>query len=291
MVMDVSQVSISEISVSEAIGAAAGRLSPAERKVAEVVTRDPEAVAFGTVAEVARLSGTSGPTVVRFAERVGYDGFVGLQAIVRERLSERLRPAVQRIRSDSATPVLARALEVEIENVRRTLEAVRADDFEGAVRLLADTRRAVTVLPSEQCQSPGRGFADELSLLRDHVQLAGGSEFRLVTELVRLRPDDVVVLIDLQRHERWILEAARRVAESGARRVVVSDSLLSPLARDADHAFAVSALGAGPFDSNIGVQVLLNALIAGVAGKRRNAATRRLDALEAVWTRSGALAE
>ncbi|MEW6268414.1 MAG: MurR/RpiR family transcriptional regulator, partial [Thermodesulfobacteriota bacterium] len=100
------------------------RLSPGERRVAEVVTSDPEAVAFGTVAAVARRAGTSGPTVVRFADRLGYAGFVGLQAAVREALSERLRPAVERIRSAAPAPALARALETELANVRRTLEAV-----------------------------------------------------------------------------------------------------------------------------------------------------------------------
>src|SRR3954452_6221251 len=54
-------------------------LTPSERRVAEVVLQTPEAVAFGTVAAVAKRARAGGATVVRLAERLGYDGFSGLQ--------------------------------------------------------------------------------------------------------------------------------------------------------------------------------------------------------------------
>jgi DNA-binding MurR/RpiR family transcriptional regulator len=277
--------------VSKPIRIAQESLSPAERKVAEVVNADPEAVAFGTVAGVAARAGTSGPTVVRFAERLGYRGFVGLQAAVRANLSQRLRPAVERIRGDAGASVVERTLAVEIANVRKTLEGVDARAFRAAVHRLADPRRGVGVLPSEQCRGPGSNFATELGLLRDDVHLLFGSHFRVVSQLSRVRARDTVVLVDLRRHERWLVEAAALVADAGAYRIVLSDSPLSALARGADQFFAVAAEAAGPFDSSIGIQALLNALVAGVAEKLRPAATKRLDALEAAWVRTGALVD
>ena len=67
-------------------------LSPAERRVAEVVLSDPEAVAFGTVARIAARAGTSGASVVRFATRLGFNGFSGLQAAVQAAIGQQLRP-------------------------------------------------------------------------------------------------------------------------------------------------------------------------------------------------------
>ena len=98
---------------------------------------------------MAARAGTSGPTVLRLAGRLGYAGFVELQAAVRGGLSERLRPAVERIRGTPPAPALARALEVELANVRRTLEAVDARGFEAAVALLADAD-ATGVRPAER---------------------------------------------------------------------------------------------------------------------------------------------
>lgn len=279
------------MNVTERIRAASARLSPAERRVADVVASDPEAVAFGTVASIAARAGTSGPTVLRLATRLGFAGFVELKAAVRDGLSERLRPAVERIRGVPSAPVLARALEVELANVRRTLEAVDARAFAATVALLADPRRQVFVLPSEQCRPAGTSFAVDLGLLRDGVRLVGGSEFRVVSQLARVRRGDAVLAVDLQRHERWIVEAARRAGAAGARRIVVADGPLSALADGAQHVFTAAADAAGPFDSGVGILALLNALVAGVAGALRPHAARRIERLEATWTGSGALLE
>ena len=89
--------------VSAQIDAHLPALTPAERRVAAVVADDPEAVAFGTVADVARRAGASGATVVRLAAKLGFDGFVELQAAVREEMARRLRPASERIRRPAET--------------------------------------------------------------------------------------------------------------------------------------------------------------------------------------------
>jgi DNA-binding MurR/RpiR family transcriptional regulator len=277
--------------VSERITSSAERLTPAERRVAEVVARDPEAVAFGTVAALAARAGTSGPSVVRLADRLGFAGFIGLQAAVRRDLRERLRPAALRIRSAAGerAHVLPRALDVELANVRLSLEGAEAAGFAAAVKRLASLRHRVTVLPSEQSRGVAITFAGELGILRDGVRLVEGSEFRVVSQLARLRRGDTVVLMDLRRHERWLLQAAERVASRGAARIVLVDSELSPLARGALAVLPVGAAGAGPFDSHVGMLALANALIAGVAARLRSSATRRIDALEATWVESGAL--
>jgi DNA-binding MurR/RpiR family transcriptional regulator len=282
---------VSEPNPRDAVAAALGRLSPAERRVADVVMRDPEGVAFGTVAEVAARAGTSGPSVVRLADRLGYRGFVGLQAAVRRDLRGRLRPAVERVRARPASDVVSHVLATEHENLRQTLEGLDRRAFDAAVARLADAERRVIVMASEQASGIGRLFAGELAIVRDGVRVVGGSEFRVVTQLARLGRDDTVVLMDLRRHERWIVEASRRVAAAGAARIVLVDSEVSPLAAGALAVLPVAAAAAGPFDSHVGMLAAANALIAGVAASLRRSLTRRIDALEAVWVGSGALVE
>ena len=82
--------------VFDRIHAAADRLTAAERKVAASITDDPQAVAFGTVAEIASRSGSSGASVVRLATKLGYRGFSDLQAAVRPS-SASTAPATERI--------------------------------------------------------------------------------------------------------------------------------------------------------------------------------------------------
>src|SRR5204863_4217378 len=264
--------------VSAQIDAHLPRLTKAERRVAAVVADDPEAVAFGTVADVARRAGASGATVVRLAAKLGFDGFVDLQAAVRDEMARRLRPASERIRRPAPGDVLGTALAVEIGNVAGTLEAVDRAAFEDAIGLLsgpATARRTgrVLVLSGDASSGVASLFADELSMLRPGVALVGGSEVRVARLLADVGPSDVVVAVDLARYDRAVVDAAGRAAAAGAALVALTDSALSPLATVAAASFTAAVDGAGPFDSHVGLLALANALLAGVAARLRRSAT------------------
>lgn len=264
-------------------------LSPAERRVAEVVLRDPQEVAFGTVAQLAARADTSGASVVRLAARLGYQGFSELQAAVQAAIGQQLRPAVERIRGERGSDALSRTLRAELSNVQRTLERADADGFDRAVGLLADERRPVRVLAGDAQDGIGAMCASLLSMLRGDVAQVGGSDAAVVRQLAPLPPGAVLVAVDLRRYERWVVEHARRAAEGGAVVVALTDGVLSPLAALATVSLTVVAEGAGPFDSHVGTLALVNALVTGVAGRLRDTATRRLELLEARWRDADAL--
>src|SRR5256886_1820220 len=203
--------------VSALIDAHLPRLTRAERRVAAVVADDPEAVAFGTVADVARRAGTSGATVVRLATKLGFEGFVELQGAVREELARRLRPASERIRRPAAGDVLGTALATEMGNVAATLEGVDRAAFDEAVVLVSGRAAGRgLVLSGDASSGVAAAFAAELSMLRQGVVLVDGSEVRVARQLADVGPADVVVAVDLARYDRAVLDAAARAAAAGA---------------------------------------------------------------------------
>jgi DNA-binding MurR/RpiR family transcriptional regulator len=272
------------MTLSERIADAAARLTPAERRVAQTVADDPKIVAFGTVAQLAAHSGTSGPSVLRFASKLGFSGFAQLQTAVQEEIADALRPATERIRERPPSDVLSRTLSTDLENVRSTLEAVSPGELRAAVELLADRRRAVHVLAGEFSRGVGMLFVTQLEMLRDHVSLLGGSPVRVSRSVAGVAADDIVVAIDHRRYERWVLDTSRRLVDAGAVLVAITDSAFSPLAERARHTFVVSARSPGPFDSHAGTVALVDAVIASVATRLRRSATERLDAVEAAWS-------
>jgi DNA-binding MurR/RpiR family transcriptional regulator len=268
-------------SLGDRIERHADALPRAERQVAEVVLADPGAAAFATVAELGRRAGTSGATVVRLAARLGYDGWVGLQAEARAALDQRLRPATERIREPRRGDVLAETAEREATNVHRTLAAIDRDAFDHAVTLLADTARGIYVLAGDAESGIGAFLTDGLALLRPGVRRVEGSAPAVARSLAHVRDGDVVLAVDLRRYERWVLDATDAATARGAVLLAVTDSVLSPLARSASAAFIVTAEGAGPFDSHVGTLALVNALVSGAARRLRRAAANRLDRVEA----------
>lgn len=283
------QRNICSVTVGDRIRDRASALSAAERRVGEAVLTDAESVAFGTVADLATRARTSGATVVRFSNRLGYDGFVDLQAAVQQELSGRLRPAGERIRAPRSTDLLARTLTVELENLQHSLAAVDRHAFERAVRALASRRGRVGVLPGGASHGVARQLADELAMLRAGVELVWGPAVHVTGALAGFGAHDAVVAIDLPRYDRALLEAVNASAAGGAAIIAISDSVLSPVARIAAAAFAVTAEGAGPFDSHLGALAIGNLLVAGVADALRSSATARIDRIEAAWHEADAL--
>ena len=280
--------------VTGRIDACRAELTRAERRVAAVVADDTEAVAFGTVADVARRAGTSGATVVRLATRLGYDGFVGLQGAVREEMARRLRPASERIRRPQPGDTVGATLATELANVATTLEGVDAGAFAEAVRLLsapAVRGGRVFVLSGDASSGVAVLLATELRMLRPGVEHVSGSEVAVARALADVGPADVLVMIDLARYDRLVLATAERAAGRGATVVALTDSALSPVAAHARVSFTVSHASAGPFDSHVGMLALANALVAGVAARRRGSATHRLDQVEAAWAEAAALVD
>jgi DNA-binding MurR/RpiR family transcriptional regulator len=263
----------------------ADHLTVTERRIAKVLADEPQTVAFGTVAGVAKRAGTSGPSVVRLAVKLGFEGFVGLQAEVQRELAAQLGTARDRIRRRPPANLLERVARQEHDNVGRTLGQVDSDAFERSVALLADLRRQVWVLGGEVSLPVGACLTLQLGQLREHVQLLRGSEITVKRRLAAVRSADVVVAMDIHRYERWLVEALNWVeAELHPSVVALTDSPLSPLVVGATETFFVAAEGVGPFDSMTGCLALVNALVVGVAARLRDTAGARLDAIESAWT-------
>jgi DNA-binding MurR/RpiR family transcriptional regulator len=279
------------VEAADRIGQASATLTPAERRVAEVVLENPQLVAFGTVADLADSAGAGAATVVRLATKLGFDGFTALQASVQHDLARQLRPAVERIREPAASDAIAQHLQLELENVRTTLGSLDDVALSDVVGRLAAPERHVHVLSGDASHGVARQLLGDLSALRDDVRLIDGNEIAVRRAVALLHPDDVVLMIDLRRYDRWLVDAARDARRAGVWAAAITDSLLSPLAAEADRTLVVAAAGAGPFDSHVGTLALMNLLVAGVADRLRAAATDRLDRAEAAWQASNSLSD
>ncbi|MGH9114578.1 MAG: MurR/RpiR family transcriptional regulator [Acidimicrobiales bacterium] len=277
------------MAVLERIMEHAGRLTFTERKIAEVLAEEPQTIAFGTVAQVAKRAGTSGPSVVRLAVKLGYDGFVGLQAEVQSELARQLGPARDRIRQRPPTDLLARAHSAEQDNVVATLDGISPAALERCVDRLADRRRQVWVLAGAVTSPVGVVLAGHLGQLREGVTLVEGSEVAVSRSLAGLEADDTLVAIDIRRYERSLVALVMWAAGRGAAIVAITDSPLSPLVAGAAESFFISAQGVGPFDSMTGGLALANVLVSGAAARLRQSAPGRLDAIEAAWAAANAL--
>lgn len=265
-------------------------VTPAERRVAEVLIAQPETVAFGTVADLAGRAAVGVATVARLATKLGYDGFRSMQEAVQHDLARQLRPAAERIRTDSPDPQrrVEHHLQLEVENLQLSLDGLENGLVSEVSGHLANARR-VWILSGDASSGIADQFAHDLTMLRDNVAVLAGNQVHLQRQLAAVEPSDTVIAVDIRRYDRWVVEAAAVIAERQAWTVAVTDHVLSPLAERADRAVVVAAGGGGPFDSHVGTLAVLNVFVAGAAHELRAEASPRLERAERAWTQSGAL--
>jgi DNA-binding MurR/RpiR family transcriptional regulator len=280
-------MSRSRPSISVRARVASAPLTPALQRVAEMLLTDPEAIAFGTVASVARLARTSPPTVVRLATALGYEGFAELRNAARDELSARLATDAARARALPAHGALDALRAAAHHNIDSTLDAVDDTLLARVVDLLDDDTRRTWVLPSSQTSGVAQRFVDQVAIIGRRVTLLDGSEFRIASTLATLSAGDVVLSMDVPRHELALLRIQRSAVERGAVPVVLTGPPTTALSTAGGEVLTFSTGSVGAFDSLLGLTVLAELIVNELVERRRDQVVERLDALDATWTTTG----
>lgn len=271
-------IKVPETSTLDLVAAVSSELTPTERRIAEAVLAEPTLLAFGTVSDLAGRVGTSRPSIVRFATKLGFEGYTQLQQHVRSDLSHRLSRPSDRIRSDGDTVVPVRvAMDEAISSVFDALEGDRLTE------LVAPLVRAekIWILSGEASQAGAHALYSGLSMVRSGVRSV--EEHSYGTDLSDAGPRDAAVIIDFIRYRRQVIAAARVFADAGVTVVAITDSPLSPLAELADTWCQIEVPAIGPFDSSVPVVALSELLVAQVAKELHDDAKQRIDRIEALW--------
>ena len=273
------------MTISDLIAGAGERLTPTERLLAEAVLADPTLLAFGTVTDLAERVGTSRPSVVRFAAKLGFGGFVELQEHVRAGLSRLLSRPSQRIRSQGGQPAPRAAIEAASAAAFEALEGGR---LAALARPIAEAS-AVWIFSGETSRAGALALHSGLKMVRPAVHWVEAHS--LGRDLAGVEPRDVAVVFDFARYRRQCLAAARALAERGVPLVAITDGPLSPLAALTETWCGLTVPAIGPFDSSVPAVIVAELVVAECAARLSDDARERIDRTEALWEATGTFEE
>ncbi len=265
-------------STLDLVAAAGGTLTPTERRIAEAVLAEPTLLAFGTVSDLAGRVGTSRPSIVRFATKLGFEGYTQLQQHVRSDLSHQLSRPSERIRTDGEKLVPARVAVGDA--ISSVFDALAGDRMAGLISPVVSADQ-VWILSGETSQAGAHALQSGLSMIRPGVHLL--EEHSFASDLSDAGPGDAAVVFDFHRYRRQVQVAARALAEAGVAIVAITDSPLSPLVELTDTWCQIEVPPIGPFDSSVSVVLMCELLVSRVAKDLQDEATDRIDRIEALW--------
>ncbi|MCW2655827.1 MAG: transcriptional regulator, RpiR family [Jatrophihabitans sp.] len=273
------------------IRAAWPNLAPSERRVAEVALADPTRSAAQTVTELARSTGTSQATVVRFAQRLGYSGYPELRlALAAAAGAERANrpetvPGTDISAKDDIATVIAKVGHLEATAVRETVGQLNPDALSAAVD-------AVVAAPRIDVYGVGASAVVALDLQMKLHRIGrftqAWSDYHLaLVSAALLKRRDVAIAISHSGTTRETVGALQEAAARKATTVAITNFPDSPLAEAADIVLTTAAretaLRSGAVASRIAALIVVDCLFEAVAQRNlpatRRALQRTLDAV------------
>lgn len=219
-------------------------LSKQLKVIARHVEQHRDHIGLEGIQELAAQCGVQPSAVVRFAKHFGFSGFSEMQAIFREGLTRQLAPSRNyrtRIRDiiDSGAGSLS-SVEIAHEFLAGSVAAMHeleanldADTFMQAVDMLRETD-CIWIAASRR-SFPVAVYLDyALQHTDKRVCLMSGLGSMHLGQMRSVRPGDVMLAISFAPYAEETLAAVELAQERGVRLIAITDSRMSPLAKDAE---------------------------------------------------------
>ncbi len=276
------------------------RLSPQLRQAARYTLDRPEDVALMSMRTVATQAGVQPSTMVRLARSLGFTSYTAFREPFETRLRRRPNGLLARARDlqargaeGRATGLLQEVLSTDIANLRDTFANNDVARFEACAAVLSRGRR-VFILGVRSCYPVAFFFHYAYGMFRDNGILLDGRGGTFADELRGFSRDDVMMVISVEPYSDKTVRSMEYCHKRGGTAVAVTDSVVSPVAANADHVLVVSNHSPSFFDSIAAAMAAVEALIVLMvaAGGDNALATieeseRHLDDFRAYWQPDG----
>ncbi|MCA3561913.1 MAG: MurR/RpiR family transcriptional regulator [Aestuariivirga sp.] len=246
------------------------KFSNSEMKAVRVLLANYPAAGLTTVSKLAKQAGVSDPTVLRLAQRLGYDGFAGMQEALLAEVEAHMRSpltlpaaAPSRKKPNAYQAFFAETLSQCEAVVRETATA----DYERAVALLTDARMEVLCLGGRFSRFLAGILQRCLHHLREGTRLLDGTAADLVDEIASLGKRHVLVVFDYRRYQTDVVRFASEASARGAHIILFTDQWSSPIAEFAEVVIIAPTATSSPFDTLVTPLLQVEAVAVGVAGR------------------------
>lgn len=264
-----------ELRIDQRIWAVYHRLSPQERKAADVLLEHQADLAAYRAAELAVLAEVSKATMSRLFRRLGFDDFDDVRHHVRT-LRNLGEPRL------SANPTDAKAI---VASETDAIAAVlRDNDLPAAIAAIAGARQ-VLVLGWRNSYAIALHARQQLAQARPAVRLGPTPGQTVGEDLVDLGSDDVVVVFGFRRRPTGFAAKLAEAGAGGATVILIADPTLG--AQGADILLHCTIQGPLAFDSYAAAMSLISVLADGVMTARGSAGHARVSSISDTYTRLG----
>jgi DNA-binding MurR/RpiR family transcriptional regulator len=270
-------------------------LTPQLQKAARYMVEHPEEIGLNSMRHVARDADVKPATITRLTKTLGFPEYDALREPFRQRLrtpspsfATKLQK-VQKLSGSGEEPLFAQMRAQEISNIEHSLSDAKLAIMDAAAQTINDSRR-VYVLGLRGAYAPAFLFHYTYQLFQDNSLLLDTRAGIFADQLRGIGPEDSLLVISFPPYTQLTIDAVNYAAESGAKIVAITDSMVSPAANAAVHTIVTKSQSPSFYHSFTGALAVVQALITilvtkagGDAVKIAEEAEKQLSRISAYW--------
>ncbi len=265
-------------------------LTVAERKLASALLADYPFAGLETIQSFAKNTHTSPPSITRFVQKLGCNGYQEFQRQLIGELKEGQQSPVdlRRRTKPLRDGFLGEFLNHTSELIQQVSEGVTETQFLRVSEMLADPKRSTYFIGGRVSDAIAQFLSRHLRQIRRDVYHLPSDPEVWPEYLLRMRARDVLFMVDFRRYEpRLSRLAAKAAAERGTKIILITDKWLSPIAEHANDVMAMPIESGTAWDSYCGAVAVVEALITHVAEQDWDSTKKRIGRWDSLRLDSG----
>ncbi|WP_100399692.1 MurR/RpiR family transcriptional regulator [Bacillus sp. FJAT-44742] len=260
-------------------------MSKSQKKIANYLINNPETAPFLTASKLAKNVEVGEATVVRFAVFLDYKGYPDLQRHLQEALQRKWTSAEVFARTtdkeDQPENAVTEILADDIQNLNTTLQQMDSKVFHEAVNDIIHAKR-IYIIAYRSAASLGLFLEFYLDLVLQNTEMVTQAD-GVSEHLLDITDEDLVIGFGFSRYTKRTVEVLKYVKQQGAKTLVITDHLMSPLVPYGDRKLLASTEINSFIDSFSAPLSIVSALITAVTRSEHEKVAVRLKELEELW--------
>lgn len=249
-------------------------LSSSQRRIATCLLGNLGEAAFWGVEEVAERAESSVATVVRFAQKLGYRGFMEMRQALVAQAKAKTAPEDRLLRAPrEAAAMLVEVAKQDMLNIERTVQGINEDLLMRLVQSIEGARFRVLV---------GHGVSRIMSQHLGYLLTVSGyvtvaeSPAEFARQVANLDARDLLIAFSFPPYSQETLDVVDYARKRNTPVIAITDSLDAPLARHANLTVPVAGENLMFTHSIASFAVVAHTIAAALASRDREASIQRL---------------
>ena len=247
------------------------KLPQKHKRLGDYFIENFDKIPFLNVHQISEATSLSVASVVRFAQRIGFKGYLELRDQISKELQSRIHNKEifslvdsVKLKNDFLTSVANQ----DIKNINETLHSLDRKNFEKTINLILDSERVYTaglgisfLLAGVLAYQLNQVAVDAKSFTHDHTTF--------MEQVLFLNNDDLIIALSFPPYSKETVDTAKFAKERDVKVISITNKDASPITFYSDAVLVVKSKNLLFTNSFAAISVLINAIATQCAYKNR----------------------